>query len=308
MHFRLDDPLMNLRRGPSEVVERAARRLAAAYGYGASWTQADIGGGWGNEPAWTRLDEATERTPEIVFDGNLEDETPAASNEYLAVRWRSETMEQAGRFTRNKDRRYVRWFESLPERDRARLLVWEARNYTPGERIGEHRHWKRAAGGFSLVPTTALDEAAMGASAFAGLTGPLWPLLKLYALEDWAQWPTVRRFAEGVRPDRMAVVEAMARLMWPNRRQFWAQTRAEVNGIRKADYLDRVMPAERMLTAWLERAAEAFNAAAVRPRTYATASQGSGFKNQTLWRLPIRARTQRGRARSSRYRDPYRPS
>lgn len=189
------------------AVDRAARTLAQAFGYGGSWFTADYQ--FGKAQAWT---------PTNATTGDGDENMPAAIAG-LAICRRTETLERA---------------------DKA-------------AGIHEFHHWKRCKG-IAVMPRVRPHPNALGALAFAKLDGPLEDWLLLYALQDWHRWPRVRRYAIACRPDPDAVDDAAQRILF--RRAATSQDdRAKQLGVRAMDYRERTRTAERMLRAWLERAA-----------------------------------------------------
>jgi hypothetical protein len=126
--------------------------------------------------------------------------------------------------------------------------------------VSRQHHWKRVAGRVG-IPSHRPCTLAPGALAFAKLSGPLAPLLLLYACEAYGQWPTVARYALACYPHPEAIGDAMRRILWGRRSRLSPppqDTRARELGIRAATYRQQTRRAETMLRSWLDRAAWSF--------------------------------------------------
>lgn len=208
-------------------IERAARRVARAYGYGSGW-----------------------RSPvRHHAEGNAE-----VGNAALSVVHRGRVVEQAG----------VR---------------------VPGAPIRRHHAWSVHAG-IVAMPSASPYAESVGALAGAGLTGPLWPLLKAYALESVDDWYAVEPFLWRALPTDnqvMAGRDAMARIMY--RVAATAQTtRARQLRVRASDYRRETHVAEVTLLRWLLVAARMANLHTCPPTELPSASQGTGHRTETWWR------------------------
>lgn len=123
-------------------------------------------------------------------------------------------------------------------------------------RIREFHHWRRERG-VAVMPRVRPNRNALIALADARLDGPLEDWLRLYALQEWARWPAVRRYALLVRPDPPAVHDAAERVLFGLARVS-QEARARELTVRHATYRARTRAAELMLREWLARGASQF--------------------------------------------------
>lgn len=159
-----------------------------------------------------------------------------------------------------------------------------ARTIAGGTRAPALHGWSRAAG-VAALPSFRPDRDA--GAAMAQVERVPAALLRVYALEQWNQWPTVERAALVVitgKGSREAVCDAMGRILW--RVAVVAQDdRARQLGMRAADYRKLTGRAEALLLRWLDRGAGQLLAAlkGTGDPTHNSGSDPCGLRRVTWW-------------------------
>jgi hypothetical protein len=130
------------------------------------------------------------------------------------------------------------------------------------------------------------DVQGMAALSYARLTGPLYPLLRAYSCESFADWQQVEPFLWRHCPSRNQLIagrDAMARTMY-RRAAVSMDARARQLKIRAADYRAETASAERVLRGWLLLAARSVNRNPDYRVQAPGASQGNALRLSTFWR------------------------
>lgn len=228
----------------ADMIERAARRLAAAFGLGGTWTTTDLQHGPASR--WERAADG---------EGNGSEHMPASTPE-LRITRRSETLQRASRAMSEAD------ILALPSVHHALVNRWQVGNsLRAGDGRNPHRVreflWWQSTRSIAVSPRSRMDTDALGALALAQLKGPLRPWFELYALERWQHWPTVALHALACGLHPIATEDAAARVLW--RTAAVSQNdRANELGMRCATYRSLTSAAEVVLRDWLARACMQF--------------------------------------------------
>lgn len=166
-------------------------------------------------------------------------------------------------------------------------VVEQAGVAVPGAPVRRQHAWSVHAG-IVAMPVAAPNAECVGALAGAGMTGPLWPLLKAYALETISDWYMVEPFLWRALPTRNRVIagrDAMARIMY-RVAATPLSTRARELHVRASDYRQETRTAESVLARWLLAAARMANRHPCPPIQFPGVSQGTGHPAETWWRPP----------------------
>lgn len=162
--------------------------------------------------------------------------------------WYAETWERGSK----SDPQFACGSELLSIARRGRV-----RESAMGEGVRQFRKWTGTPC-VVAIPFRRLNTDAAGALAYGGLRGPAFDLLVLYASEDLARWPAVRRFLLTRWKGRAVVVDhAMASLMRPMKRNRPPDL-ARMAKMRKDAYLRERRAAEAMIETLLDEAARMF--------------------------------------------------
>lgn len=215
------------------MLDAVAKVLAAAHGHGSAWNPE------------TDLSSSTEASPRHT--------------ERLPVSRQGRTIEQASRAI--NPHHPPAWFEALPADEQAKTLEWSGTHKLNrrGNGVHEHEAWNQDRGAAALpwVPSAADIQIALSA---ADLSGPLRPLLMLYALEDGSDWPIVELHMKARGHSPNATMRAAARIMCPGNSIPVPPIKdcAIVLNIPIAQYHAEVKAADRQLREWLDLAARRF--------------------------------------------------
>ena len=217
------------------VEDAAARFLAGGFGPGMAW--------WANA--------STE--PLMLVD---EDGISHENLEAVPTARETETVELAGKAINANWR--PAWFRRLPASKHAQLLAWNNTHHLSrkrGDGIGEFQQWDKNPS-FGAAPSRDGSRKAATALTDAKLTGPLEPLLRLYALQEVDQWPEVKRYlvARGLHPHACEV--AIRKVLFDGRRVVNVDDEASGHG--KPKFRAWVHDAERTLHRWLRKASWRF--------------------------------------------------
>lgn len=247
------DRLSRYRQGPAErhgpptssgvVIERAARAIAAAFGYGLS-VLAPSG-----EPGHVFLLPALDEPDTGGLDGGLSiskvEKAVQTSRGYLPT-------------TPGRRERALAEFPvplSLEQRAQVEAFDQQANMRKNGDpyRVRQFKPWDNRHAGM-VVATTRPRRTILQALSVADLRGPLADWLLLYATQDIARWPKVERYMVACGHPDWAAAEAAARML--GTRRPWEEVARE-QMMRKGDCRQVVLAAERRLQSWLERASRA---------------------------------------------------
>ncbi len=164
---------------------------------------------------------------------------------------------------------------------RGRVVDGAARSIRGSSSVRRQHAWTPHRGIVS-VPHASPDPAGQAALAFAKLTGPLWPLLRVYALDELECWPEVERYLCRELPGRMmACRHAMARLMCRTKA---IDDQARVLGMRASTYRAQVREAEGTLARWLALASRRYNRCADATSPRLGRREPSALRSSTFWR------------------------
>lgn len=244
-------------RGENEgwsVEDEAAYILAAGFGCGSGWWPDYF---YGKGTAWRPGLQGDEKilaaTEGLRVIGDLQD--------FKAV-------EQAHRAIHPNRKKQPEWVRALPENQREKALAWSATHSLKSDgpnRVRQFKDWREDDHyrGSACMPHVRSGSDVAAALAMARLSGPLMPLLLLYALQDETQTETVLRYACacGARPE--IARDALVRVLSPGR-----ITRGDAKTslrMRRSEYSKQMRTAQARLEQWLHRAAVEFLCAYLQP-------------------------------------------
>jgi hypothetical protein len=220
-----------------DTIERAARRVAAAFGTGSAWAP--------------RV--SVKRKPEHGSAGS-DDERPDTGGRLAVVR-RGRTVERRCDFVPADA------LAALSDTDRAEVARWrlepmQAPDPRRPDRVREHVAWTESRT-HAATPSGRMQTDALTALSYAKLSGPLDAWFSVYALQRWDRWPTVARYAAACGLNPIATLDA-AELILTDGASTPQDVRARQLRMRAADYRHERRVAEHTLRDWLLRAAERF--------------------------------------------------